>query len=121
MTIWAASGLEVMALGAAVAELAVSSPDWSTAPLFAVDGDDLIQALLVAGFEQSFARTVEVLIPVRSAEPLVEHFTQVFDLDSERRAELARRIEASLAERRDLTGVALLPNPAVLAAARVMP
>ena len=122
LTIWASSGLEAMAVGgAAVGELGVPAPDWSAAPLFGAEPDVLVRALSDAGFEQPFARTLDVVIRVGTSEPLVEHFARVFDLDahgSELRAQLAAKIDTALTTCRDSTGVASLANPAILAAAR---
>jgi ubiquinone/menaquinone biosynthesis C-methylase UbiE len=122
LTSWAPSGLEAMAVGgAAVADFDMPAPDFSRAPLFGVESPVLADALSDAGFEQPFARTLDLVVNVTSPDPLVEHFARVLDLDSygsDLRTRLAQRLETELAGRRDKDGVARLSNPAILALAR---
>jgi SAM-dependent methyltransferase len=121
LTSWAPSGLEAMAVGgAAIADFDVPAPDFSRAPLFGVESGVLVDALSDAGFEQPFARTMDLVVNLTGPDPLVEHFAQMFDLDShgsDLRTRLAQSLETELARRRDKDGVARLPNPAILALA----
>jgi hypothetical protein len=107
--------------GAAIADLDVPAPDFSPAPLFGVEPAVLADALSDAGFEQAFARTLDLVAALTDPDPLVEHFARVCDLDThgpDLRARLAQSVEAELTRRRDRDGVARLPNPAILALAR---
>jgi SAM-dependent methyltransferase len=121
LTIWASSGLEAMEVGGgALTELGATGPDWSSAPLFGAEPETLIEALDEAGFEVPFARRFGIEIRLTSAEPLVEHFSSVFDLDTsgtQLRSRLAEKINETLAGRRADAGVVVLHNEVVLASA----